>query len=290
MFIVGRSGSSSTAAKNAVHHARSVKLTSDAKGDGGSDAIFENVPLILGTTVAESAWVTPHILDSDTIVGSGLYLPRMPLSIVPSPQPVVRAAITIPDTLETTALKTCEDIIDDPAPSIPTTSNHTPANTIPSQQSTPAKDIDGPSSMKALKHILSPAYLNSPANTATPNTIRSFYNSVKARSQLHHLTPSEYSSLIALFGGISTLNHPPSDSFYSDLEPYGLGSTRDLVFHIVKQERERAREPRAYWAFVNTLVNDKQKFARSRLDSDDEYWVMRVKLASLESTKAKGAT
>lgn len=63
---------------------------------------------------------------------------------------------------------------------------------------------------------------------------------------------------------------------------------RDLVDRIVREQRKGEKEPRSYWAFITSLANDKQRYAKSRLDANDTFWVMRAALMSLEEKKVKG--
>ncbi|KAG1750703.1 hypothetical protein EDB19DRAFT_1345600 [Suillus lakei] len=122
--------------------------------------------------------------------------------------------------------------------------------------------------ISALQEILtSPAVVPDPSRRPTPNTIRSFYISAKARGQLSQLDSGMLSALIGLFGSLSV--DPSTRCVYtSSLLPYVKDGpvTRD------------------YWAFVKEVVSFKHQRGMA-LAHSDRYWMMRAELGSLSPSK-----
>ncbi|KAG1851578.1 hypothetical protein DFJ58DRAFT_914498 [Suillus subalutaceus] len=122
--------------------------------------------------------------------------------------------------------------------------------------------------ISALQEILtSPALVLDPSRRPTPNTIRSFYISAKARDQLSQLDSGMLSALIGLFASLS-VDSTRRCVYTSSLLPYVKDGpvTRD------------------YWAFVKEVVSLKQQRGM-RLVHSDRYWMMRAELASLSPSK-----
>ncbi|KAG0705745.1 hypothetical protein DFH29DRAFT_905842 [Suillus ampliporus] len=122
--------------------------------------------------------------------------------------------------------------------------------------------------ISALQEVLtSPAIVPHASRRPTPNAIRSFYISAKARGQLSQLDSGMLSALIGLFG---TLSVDPSRRcvYISSLLPYVKNGpvTRD------------------YWAFVKEVVSFKQQRGMA-LAHSDRYWMMRAELASITLSK-----
>ncbi|KAG1821816.1 uncharacterized protein BJ212DRAFT_1585771 [Suillus subaureus] len=133
------------------------------------------------------------------------------------------------------------------------------------QESSPSNNTRA---ISALQEILtSPALVLDPSRRPTPNTIRSFYISAKARGQLSQLDSGMLSALIGLFGSLS-VDSARKCVYTSSLLPYVKDGpvTRD------------------YWAFVKEVVSLKQQRGM-RLVHSDRYWMMRAELASLSPSK-----
>ncbi|KAG2361785.1 hypothetical protein BDR07DRAFT_1334070 [Suillus spraguei] len=119
-----------------------------------------------------------------------------------------------------------------------------------------------------LQEILtSHALVLDPSRRPTPNTIRSFYISAKARGQLSQLDSGMLSALIALFGSLS-VDSTRRCVYTSSLLPYVKPGP------IIRD----------YWAFVKEVVSLKQQRGMTLVHSD-RYWMMRAELASLSPSK-----
>lgn len=122
--------------------------------------------------------------------------------------------------------------------------------------------------ISALREILrSPTQAPDPSRKPTPNTIRSFYISAKARGQLSQLDSAMLSALIGLFGTLS-VDSTSRCVYISSLLPFVKDGpvTRD------------------YWAFVKEVASLKQQRGMT-LAHSDRYWAMRAELASLSPSK-----
>ncbi|KAG1747131.1 uncharacterized protein EDB91DRAFT_1116556 [Suillus paluster] len=105
--------------------------------------------------------------------------------------------------------------------------------------------------ISALQEILtSPPVVPDPSRRPTPNTIRSFYISAKARGQLSQLDSGILSALIGLFGSLSV--DPSRRCVY----------TSSLLPHV-----KNGPVPRDYWAFAKEVVSFKQERGMTALAS-----------------------
>ncbi|KAG2157935.1 uncharacterized protein EDB93DRAFT_1246431 [Suillus bovinus] len=122
--------------------------------------------------------------------------------------------------------------------------------------------------ISALRKVLtSHTLVPDPSSRPTPNTIRSFYISAKARGQLSQLNSGMLSALIGLFGSLS------------------VDSTRKCVYtsSLLPYVKEGS-VTRDYWAFVKEVVSLKQQRGMTPAHSD-RYWMMRAELANLSPSK-----
>lgn len=282
-YFLGHDASSSTAAKNAIHHPHEVKLISETKENTILDTceVSEDVSLRIGST--PKAVVLPPKWPNAVGRGGVLLSEDTSLTVLPIPFVEQGVAEPIPETEPVVSLSP-DNSQDDPTDGINPaniTSTLIPTSAMiypcPSQP-TLDEPIDT-SALQTMKLILSSDYLHSSAlnSIPTPRIIRSLYTSMKSRSQLNQLTPLEFSSLINLFGGLSHLSYSQSNS-----EMYGFGQMRDLIRKIAKREGEAKKGSRTYWPFVTLLVSDKQRVMMGRLEVVDRYWAMRAELALLE--------
>ncbi|KAG2341324.1 hypothetical protein BDR05DRAFT_965347 [Suillus weaverae] len=121
--------------------------------------------------------------------------------------------------------------------------------------------------IRALQEILTyPALVLNPSRRPTPNTIRSFYISAKARGQLSQLDSGMLSALIGLFGSLS------------------VDSRRCVYTSSLLPSVKDGPVTRDYWAFVKEVVSFKQQRGMTLVHSD-RYWMMRAELASLFPSK-----
>lgn len=107
----------------------------------------------------------------------------------------------------------------------------------------------------------------------TANTIRSLYQSSKARSQIYGLSPDLMSSLISIFGALSLST---TGRAYNSIHSHPLAQ------RILDNE-----QPRTYWSFIAQLVGDKCR-ANMKLSPADHFWMMHVLLGQLRGVGSEG--